>query len=452
MPGELEVTDDPDVAREDGVVFLGAGHPVIARAAEVVLAEADIGHIYCGPTYSTPALDALEQKARLRFPIAHGRLDFVGPPVAHTLHIVRVGVLVRYALSEDCHYQEQYEHWVDAETRLVVAAHITTRLLSAEQSDGSPAMPTVDLTAAVATAYQEIDAVATRRRAELARDVAGACRDELVRAESYYAAQLESIAKRRATAPPDRQDLLDARSQTTRAERARRLEEIAAKYEGAHEIQPFRVHVLHVAALRLQAEVRRGERRYPLRLTWLPAAGDFTDVRCPTCGVHAPLDAGKTKLGCIACQTKAPTAKAATPVKASTSANTSLSQPSSSPGPEATGPEATGPRPTAPPRGAPEAPPLPKPTRPAPGPRDHDQLALFDEPASRTARQLPEPRPTAAAAAAGPHSDATAPAPRARREGIRLAATQPGPGTDRETDHTNTGAGAVDPCRRDLWP
>jgi hypothetical protein len=401
LPGELEVTDDPDVARDDGVMFLGAGHPTIARAADLVLAEADVGHVYCGPTYTTPALDVLEQKARLRFPIAHGRLDLVEPPVADALHIVRVGVLIRYAISEDDQYQEQYEHWVDAETRLVVPTHIATRLLSAELSDAPPGASTVDVTAAVAAASQGIDAAATRRLAELARDLTGVCRDELARAESYYAAQLESIAKRRATAPPDRQALLDARSQSTRAERARRLEEIAAKYQGAHEIQPFRLHVLHATALRLQAEVRRGERRFPLRLTWLPAAGDFTDVRCPHCDLLAPLDAGKNKLGCIACQRKAPTAKAPTPAHTQQSPSSPV-------------PNATTSGPAAAPKAAPVPPEPPAPRRPAPGPRDHDQPALFAAPAGRTARQLPRPQPTTAAVAPVPRSDGTSPAPSSR--------------------------------------
>jgi hypothetical protein len=397
LPGEVEVTDDPDVARDDGVTFLGAGHPAIARAAELVLAEADVGHVYCGPTYTTPAMDVLEQKARIRFPIAHGRLDLVEPPVADTLHLVRIGVLIRYALSDDDQYQEQHEHWVDAETRLVVPTHLASRLLSAEPSDGAPDASTVDVTAAVAAASQGIDAAATRRRAELARDLTGVCRDELARAESYYAAQLESIAKRWATAPPDRQALLDARSQATRAERARRLEEIAAKYRGTHEVQPFRLHVLHVTALRLQAEVRRGERRYPLRLTWLPAAGDFTDVRCPHCGRLAPLDAGKNKLGCIACQAKAPTAKAPTPADTQQSPSSSV-------------PHATTPGPVAAPKAAPVRPQPPAAGRSAHRPHENHQPALFATPAGRAARQLPKSQLTTAVVAPAPRSDHTSPA------------------------------------------
>jgi hypothetical protein len=305
LPAELEVTDDPDVARTDGVAFLGVGHPAIARAADILLADADVGVIDLATANRVPDLAALQDKARQRFPIGHGRIDLVGPPQPDRIAIVRLGALIRYVLSDEDHYQEDLEQWVDATTCLPVGAAIGDRLLSAPREAVDPDLRPVSVAEAVSTAYHQIDAAAARRRMELAKELAAACRDELARAEAYYAAALESIAKRRATAPAERHAMLDARAESTRAERARRLEEIAEKYRGSHETQPFRLHLLRVPALRLQGEVRRGDRRYPLTLTWLPVAGEFMPVRCPTCARHAPLDAGKTELGCISCHTKA---------------------------------------------------------------------------------------------------------------------------------------------------
>jgi hypothetical protein len=305
LPAELEVTDDPDVARDDGVVFLAAGHPVIAKAADALLGEADVGVVDLAPGGRAPDLAALEEKARHRFPVVHGRIDLTEPPQPCAVGVVRLGALIRYTLSDEDHYQEQFEQWVDAATNLPVSPAVGARLLSAQRLPASgPGLGRHDVAEAVLAAYREIDAAAARRRAELAKDLAGNSRDEQARAEAYYAAALESIAKRRANASVDRQAALDARAESTRAERARRLEEIAEKYRGTHETQPFRLHLLRVPALRLPAVVRRGERRYPLRLTWVPAVGDFMPLRCPTCARHAPLDAGKTELGCISCHTK----------------------------------------------------------------------------------------------------------------------------------------------------
>jgi hypothetical protein len=306
LPAELEVTDDPDVARDDGVMFLGVGHPVIARAADALLAEADAGVVELAPGGRTPELATLEEKARQRFPVVHGRVDITETPRPGTIGVVRLGALIRYTLSDEDHYQEHLEQWVDAATRLPLADAIGARLLSAQRQTAASGhdLDRRDVAEAVLAAYREIDAAAERRRVDLAKDLAGGCREEQARAEAYYAAALESIAKRRASAATDRQALLDARAESTRAERARRLEEIAEKYRGTYETQPFRLHLLRMPALQLPAQVRRGDRRYPLVLTWVPAAADFLPVRCPSCARHAPLDAGKTKLGCISCHTK----------------------------------------------------------------------------------------------------------------------------------------------------
>ena len=54
LPEELRVTADPDVAREDGATLLAAGHPVLAEAADRVLACGDAGYLLL----ARPALTA----------------------------------------------------------------------------------------------------------------------------------------------------------------------------------------------------------------------------------------------------------------------------------------------------------------------------------------------------------------------------------------------------------
>lgn len=102
--------------------------------------------------------------------------------------------------------------------------------------------------------------------------------------------------------------MLDARAAAVRAERDRRLAEIADKHDAKHTLRPYRAHVLWLPALRIGVDVRRGERRYPLVLDWLVVTGRFADVRCPSCGGAGPLAAGKSALGCTGCQPGRPTA------------------------------------------------------------------------------------------------------------------------------------------------
>jgi hypothetical protein len=111
-------------------------------------------------------------------------------------------------------------------------------------------------------------------------------------------------------APPDRRAVLEQRLHSTREEEARRLAEIAEKYEARHVIRPYRLHVMLVPALRVPADVLRGDRRYPMCFDWLLPAGTYAPVRCPSCDGEAPLVAGKLKLGCEACLPPKPAAPA----------------------------------------------------------------------------------------------------------------------------------------------
>jgi hypothetical protein len=140
----------------------------------------------------------------------------------------------------------------------------------------------------------------------LSAQVRDAHEAEHARAAAYYADAIAGIERRLATAPGDRKPVLEQRLRSTREEEARRLAEIAEKYQARHSIRPYRLHVIEVPALRVPADVRRGDRRYPMTFDWLLPAGAFSPVRCPSCGGDAPLVAGKQKLGCERCLPRTP--------------------------------------------------------------------------------------------------------------------------------------------------
>ena len=56
LSGELTVTTDPDVAREDGALLFAPGHPALNAAAETVLARGDVGQCVARPP-AGPARD-----------------------------------------------------------------------------------------------------------------------------------------------------------------------------------------------------------------------------------------------------------------------------------------------------------------------------------------------------------------------------------------------------------
>ncbi len=319
LPEETAVTADPDVAREDGALLLVTGHPVVARAAESVLAAGDTGTLtLAAPRSVPPDAATLLAKAREHLPVDHGRLDpRAGATPERALRpVLRVGALVGYELSAEDHFQEQVEVFVDVPSRLQVPARASERLsrtghapraetalpagLAATLDYASSSRP--DLAAALAEAHRMLEAAAELRRDGLAGQIADVHAKERARAEEYYAAAVDSLERRAATAPEDRAALLRARIESTREERARRLAEIAEKHRARHTLTPYRLHLLRVPVLRLALDVRRGERRYPLDLDWLLSAGEFAPLRCPACAQSgAPLVAAKTHLGCARC-------------------------------------------------------------------------------------------------------------------------------------------------------
>jgi hypothetical protein len=310
LPEELLVTADPDLAREDGATLLAAGHPVLAEAADRVLATGDTGYVVLDrPASVPPGRDVLLAEMREQFPVEHGRIDLTGEPTAGLHHVLRVGALVTYEVSAEDRFQEQVERWVDVPARRELAASVVGRLRRAP-SDGQVRTTTPDgLAAAIEAAHQLIDRAAVRRRETLAADVAGAWQAERGRAVAYYADAIAGIERRLATAPADRGAVLEQRLQATREEEARRLAEIAEKYQPRHMIRPFRLHVYGLPALRVTADVRRGDRRYPMAFDWLLSAGAFAPVRCPSCDGTSALVAAKQKLGCEVCLPARPAAR-----------------------------------------------------------------------------------------------------------------------------------------------
>ena len=310
LPEELRVTADPDIARDEGVTLLALGHPVLSDSAERILASGDVSVICLArPASVPPSPDVLLETLRNAFPVDHGKIDVTDPPVAVSHPVVRVGALVTFELSAEDQFGEQAERWIDVPSCRPLPASIVDRLSRAvPDEDTAPGTTSPgDVWPAVAEAHRLIDVAALARRDTLSSEVSGAYQAERARAVSYYADAIAGIEKRLASAPPDRQAVLGERLRATREEENRRLAEIAEKYAASHSIRPYRLHVVGVPALRLAADVRRGDRRYPMSFDWLLPAGAFTPVRCPSCGSEAPLVAGKQKLGCETCLLPPPT-------------------------------------------------------------------------------------------------------------------------------------------------
>jgi hypothetical protein len=221
--------------------------------------------------------------------------------------MLRVGVLASYTVSAEDLFQEQVERWVDVASRREVPAHVVDRLARSpgSEKDQWPSAPVDQLTPAVVEAHRLIEADTARRGKALSKQLSGAHEKERTRVVAYYADVIAGLERRLEAAAPDRRALLDDRLAGTREEQARRLAEISEKHQARHDIRPYRLHLVGVPAVRLPVDVRRGDRRYPMELDWLAPAGTLAGHRCPWCDGIAPLVAGKSRLGCLACLTPA---------------------------------------------------------------------------------------------------------------------------------------------------
>jgi hypothetical protein len=314
LPGQLSamhdlpetglITDNPDIAREDGVLFLGAGNPEIDKGAETIIDSGDVGALTLQHRAKQTSTEDLLAKIRDQVPVDHGRIDATGSILRSHRSLLRLGALVSHTVSADEQFTEVAECLLDVPSRVAWAQDAADRLLSAiDTSDptGGPEVRASRLAAAVAAAHRELDTAAARRGQELSVEADAERAAEIARATEYYAAALAAIDKRRTGADEQRQALLDARAQATVGERDRRLAEISEKYRHQHVLRPYRLHLIDVPVWRLATDVRRGERRWPMIFDYLPSLGTVAPTRCPTCDAHSPLVATKTHLGCGTC-------------------------------------------------------------------------------------------------------------------------------------------------------
>ncbi|MEX2290467.1 MAG: hypothetical protein WD794_09105 [Mycobacteriales bacterium] len=369
LPEEVTVTADPEVAREDGALLLAQGHPVLDRATERVLARGDVGRLpLAWPAGVPPSAEVLVERLRSQVQVDHGRIDVSGElPVAGYAPVLRVGALVTYSLTLDDRFQERQEVWVDAETGLPLPPTVSAALAAAPTTSGlTHLVLPADRAQAAAAAQVELEQRADERLGALSRQSRGTRDSEVARVADYYRAALDALARRRVAAPADKQALLDARADATRAERERRLAEVEEKFRGTQSIRWYRVHEVLVPTARLPVTIRRGSREYPFVFRWLLPLQMVAPFRCPHCAEPTPLVAGKHRLGCLRCTGQPAAVPVGAPaVPGTATASAVPAQPSPpSPGPS---PRATAPRPR------------PSPTRPARagGPRP-EPVPVFD--------------------------------------------------------------------------
>lgn len=305
LPEEVVVTADPGVAREDGAILLAPGHPLLDRAAEVVIGRGDVSRAHLRwPSGPPQSMATMERRARELVNVEHGRVDVVGQPLPFYLPVLRLAVLVSHRVSLDERFLEREEVLVDATTGLSLPAG-AIRALSDGNVRCGPARdhPTLDadLVLALAGAHSMVGSRIAARRQALARQSDRGRQEELGRAGSYYEATLDSIAIRRSGASAERQRLLDDQAEATRVERDRRLGEINGSFRPRHELCPFLLQLLGLPVVGVPVDIRRGPRRFPASLRWVPSAGTFAALRCPACSSAQPLVAGKDALGCRSC-------------------------------------------------------------------------------------------------------------------------------------------------------
>lgn len=305
LPEHTTVTASPEAAREEGSILLCAGHPLVDAAVAELLEAGDAGQRWVGwPRPPLPPADELLDAARSFLPVDHGRVDPAEPATPFYAPLLRVGCLVTYTVSD--RYQEREEVWVCGRTGASVG-RVDPEWLASSRLTADPVADPV-LTRALRGAEAALESITARRLRELTSTAQPDLRREVERTRAYYLDALSRLTKRRAATTPDRLRLIDARIAATEWERDRRLQEIDDKFRADHTIRPFRLHLVHVPALLLQVSIRRGERRWPLALTWLLHAGTFIPIRCPACNADQPLVAGRDRLGCRQCLPRPPTA------------------------------------------------------------------------------------------------------------------------------------------------
>ncbi|MBC5798879.1 MAG: hypothetical protein GIX03_13320 [Candidatus Eremiobacteraeota bacterium] len=307
LPEALRVTSDPEVAAAESALLLMPGHAALDAAASEVLSRGDVGRGYVPwPASAAPTATTLITQARENIGVEHGRIDLDRDPAPIYYPFLRVGALVTYTLDD--RFVEREEACVDARAGTLATEDLRRRILGSSLIGVADTHHTTlgpELGRAIAGAHAALCERTALRSRTLERQAQSALREECVRVDAYYAAALASLAARSESAEARRQTLLDAQAEATRLEHRRRVQEIELKFRVTREIAPFRLHVVFLPALALNVVVRRGERRYPLRLDWLLPAARFATPCCPRCNTCAPLIAGRSSLHCRGCSTDA---------------------------------------------------------------------------------------------------------------------------------------------------
>jgi hypothetical protein len=303
LPESALITDDPDIAREDGVLFLGAGHPEIDKAAEAAVDDGDVAVVTVAHPAKPLSTEDVLARVRDQVPIEHGRIDATATPIRTHRPVLRLGVLVSHTVSAEETFTEVAECLVDVASRVAWPEDSAALVRQAASTAGRPGREprTPGLVPALAAARDLLDEAAAVRGQALAAGADAERAEEIARASDYYAAALAAIDKRRTGADPHRTALLDSRAQVTLAERDRRLTEITEKYRHSHALRPYRLHLIDIPAWRLATDVRRGDRRWPVTFDYLPLLGTVAPTRCPNCQALASLVAAKSQLGCTIC-------------------------------------------------------------------------------------------------------------------------------------------------------
>jgi hypothetical protein len=303
LPEDLGLTEDPEVAREEGYLLLASGHPLLRAAAKSVLQHGDAGHCHLprqpGPA---PSPRVLQSQARDGVQVDHGRIDIHSQPSTIYLTIVRVGAMLTFRLSIDEELQELADCWTLADGS-EIPPDLVKRLSSSTAEPGPAPGAHAWAGEGVAVADARIRERAAERAAELAAQRSKRLVAQLVVVDDYYERLLASIEERSARTTEDRRHMLGAQSVATRVEWERRRAEVTDEMLPVAIVDPFRLHVFGVPAWRAPAVVTRGSRTYPLDLVWVPLFSSFLPPGCPSCGSRATLVAVKDRLGCRNCTT-----------------------------------------------------------------------------------------------------------------------------------------------------
>ena len=170
LPETALITDDPDIAREDGVLFLGSGHPEIDKGAETIIGSGDVGALTLPHRAKQTSTEDLLAKIRDQVPVDHGRIDATGSILRSHRSLLRLGALVSHTVSADEQFTEVAECLLDVPSRVAWAQDAADRLLSAigtAEATAGPEVPASRLASAVAAAHRELDTAAARRGQEL---------------------------------------------------------------------------------------------------------------------------------------------------------------------------------------------------------------------------------------------------------------------------------------------